>query len=104
MHPALKKEFENLKILSKEKDAPIALIETQLENVVFISSGKRLVCLVIQEGKIHNMLSCLKVDLNKWEWAEKEGFSLEEGIPEDLSKEILTKFQTPSEYLNYLNL
>jgi hypothetical protein len=102
MHPALKKEFENLKALSE--GSSLAIIETQMENVAFISNGDKLVCLVIQETKIHNVLSCYRVNLKKWEWAEKEGFSLEEGIPEDLSKEILIKFQSPSEYLNFLSL
>ena len=102
MHPALKKEFKNLKSLSK--DSQLAIIETQMENVAFISNGDKLICLVIEETKIHNLLSCFKVNLKKWEWAEKEGFSIEDGIPEDLSKEILIKLQTPSEYLNYLNL
>jgi hypothetical protein len=102
MHPALMKEFKNLKALSE--DSPIAIIETQLENVAFISNGDKLICLVIEETKIHNILSCFKVDLKKWEWAEQEGFNLADGIPDDLGKEILIKFQTPSEYLSYLNL
>ena len=102
MHPALKKEFKNLKALSQS--LPLAMIETRMENVVFISNGDKLVCLVVEETKIHNLLSCFKVDLKKWEWAIREGFSVEEGFPEDLGKEILIKFQTPSEYLNYLDL
>ena len=102
MHPALKKEFKNLKALSQ--DSSLAIIETQLDHVAFISNGDKLICLAIEETKIHNMLSCFKVDLKKWKWAEQEGFNLEEGIPEELTKEILVKFKTPSEYLNYLNL
>ena len=102
MHSALRKEFQNLKALSK--DSPLSIIETQLENVAFVSNGDKLICLVIEETKIHNILSCFRVNLKKWEWAEKEGFNLQDGIPDDLSKEILIKFQTPSEYLNYLNL
>ena len=102
MHPALKKEFENLKALYP--GSSLAIIETQLENVVFVSSGDKLVCLVIEETEIHNMLSCFKVNLKKWEWAEQEGFSLEDGIPDELVSEILIKIQTPSEYLKYLNL
>ena len=104
MHKALKREFENLKTLSQEKDTPLSIIETKLDNVVFVSSGKRLVCLAVEEGKIHNMLSCFKVNINKWNWAEEEGFSLEDGLPEKLIDEILIKFNTPSEYLNYLDL
>ena len=104
MHPALKREFENLKTLAEKRDIPLAIIETKLEHVIFVSSGKRLVCLAIEEGKIHNMLSCLKVNLKKWEWAEEEGFNLEDGIPQNLIDEILIKFNTPSEYLNYLGL
>jgi len=104
MHQALKREFKNLKTLSQEKDISLSLMETKLENVVFVSSGKRLVCLAVEEGKIHNVLSCFKVNLSKWKWAEEEGFSLEDGLPEKLIDEILIKFNTPSEYLNYLNL
>ena len=103
MHPALRKEFENLKSLSQEEHSPLAIIETKMENAVFISNGKKLVCLVIEETKIHNMLSCFKVNLKKWEWAEKEGFKIEEGIPKKLADEILIKFQAPSEYLDYLD-
>jgi len=104
MHPALRKEFKNLKALSEKKGISLALIETQLENVVFISCDERLVCLALEEGKIHNMLSCFKVNLDKWKWAEEEGFSIKEGIPNDLAAEILIKFNTPNEYLKYLNL
>ena len=104
MHQALRKEFENLKALSQDKDEPLALIETKMENAVFISNGKKLICLVIEETKIHNMLSCFKVNLKKWEWAENEGFKIENGIPKKLANEILVKFDTPSEYLDYLNL
>ena len=104
MHNALRKEFKNLKILSQEKNVPLALIETKLENIIFISSGKRIVCLALEEGKIHNVLSCFRVDLNKWVWAEKEGFSIEKGIPEILTNEILIKFHTSDEYLDYLGL
>jgi len=104
MHQALKREFKNLKTLSQKKDIPLSLIETNLENVVFVSSGRRLICLAVEEGKIHNMLSCFKVDLSKWKWAEEEGFSLEDGLPEELIGEILIKFNTPSEYLDYLNI
>lgn len=104
MHQALRKEFENLKTLSHKKNESLAIIETQMENAVFISNGKRLVCLAIEETEIHNLLSCFKVDLKKWEWAKEEGFSVEAGIPDDLAKEILIKLQTPSEYLRYLNL
>ena len=104
MHPALRKEFENLKTLSEQKGVSLTLMETQLENVVFISSDERLVCLALEEGKIHNMLSCFKVNLDRWKWAEEEGFSIKEGIPDDLAAEILIKFNTPDEYLNYLNL
>ena len=104
MHQALRNEFENLKALSESKDVSLALIETQLEHVIFVSSNGLLVCLALEEGKIHNMLSCFKVNLDRWKWAEAEGFSIEEGIPDDLAAEILTKFNTPNEYLNYLNL
>lgn len=104
MHQALREEFENLKTLSNQKDASLALIETKVENIIFVSSGERLVCLALEEGKIHNMLSCFKVNLKKWEWAEEEGFNLEDGIPDDLISEILIKFNTPDEYLNYLEL
>jgi len=101
---ALKKELKNLKSLSLEKGVSLAFVETNLENVVFVSSGKRLVCLAVEEGKIHNMLSCFKVNLKKWEWATEEGFSAEEGIPDNLAAEILIKFNTPDKYLGYLNL
>ena len=104
MHQALRKEFENLKALSRAGDSPLAIIETKMENAAFISNGEKLVCIVIEETKIHNMLSCFKVNLKKWEWAENEGFTIEDGIPKELADEILVKFQTPSEYLNYLNL
>ena len=100
----LAKEFENLKVLSKKNDSPLALIETQRENMAFISNGGRLVCLVVEETEIHNVLSCFKVNLEKWRWAEDEGFKLEEGLPNDLISEILIKFQTPGEYLRHLNL
>jgi len=104
MHPALKKEFSNLKDLALKKGVSIAIIETQLDHVAFISSGKKLICLVIEEEEIHNMLSCFKVNLNKWEWAETEGFSLEDGIPRNVADEILIRFKTPKEYLSYLGL
>ena len=104
MHQALRKEFENLKALARTKNVPLSLMETQRENVTFISSGERLVCLAIEEGKIHNMLSCFKVSLKKRKWAEEEGFNLEDGLPQNLIDEILIKFRTPDEYLNYLNL
>jgi len=104
MHKALRKEFENLKNLSREVDSPLAIIETKMENAAFVSNGKKLVCLVIEETKIHNTLSCFRVNLKKWEWAENEGFAIEDGIPKKLADEILIKFQTPSEYLSYLDL
>ena len=104
MHQALRREFKNLKKLSNEKGVSIALMESQVDHVVFISSGKKLVCLAIQEGKIHNMLNCFKVNLEKWKWAEEEGFSLEDGIPNELAKEILIRINTPDEYLSYLGL
>ena len=91
MHQALRREFKNLKTLSDKKSVPLAIIETKVEYIAFVSSGERLVCLAIEEGEIHNMLSCFKVNLKKWEWAEKEGFSLENGIPDDLISEILIK-------------
>ena len=104
MHQALRREFKNLKTLSDKKSVPLAIIETKVEYIAFVSSGERLVCLAIEEGEIHNMLSCFKVNLKKWEWAEKEGFSLENGIPDDLISEILIKFNTPNRYLDYLGL
>ena len=103
MHQALRKEFENLKIIAEKRGISLVLMETQLENVVFISSGEKIVCLVILEEEIHNLLACYKVDLNKWKWAQDEGFEIKD-IPECLSKEILIKFHTPSEYLGYLGL
>ena len=104
MHQALKNEFSNLKELALKKDVPLALVETQLENIAFISSGKRLVCLAVIEDEIHNMLSCYRVNVNKWAWAENEGFDLSEGIPKDITDEILVRFKTPTEYLEYLKL
>jgi hypothetical protein len=104
MHPILEKEFRNLKVLADEKEVPLAIIETTKEVVSFVSSGKKLVCLVLVEDKIHNMLTCFKVNINKWSWAENEGFDLEQGIPDDLVSEILIKFNTPQEYLGYLGL
>lgn len=104
MHEALRKEFENLKVLSQKNNTPLSLIEAQREDIAFISNGKRMVCLVVQETEIHNVLSCFKVDLSKWGWAESEGFELEDGLPDELISEILIKLQTPSEYLRYLNL
>ena len=104
MHKALRKEFENLKILSQKNNVSLSLIETQREDIAFISNGKRMVCLAIQETEIHNVLSCFRVDLDKWRWAENEGFKLENGLPDELVSEILIKFQTPGEYLKYLNL
>ena len=104
MHQALRKEFENLKHLSQGSNTPLSLIETKREDIVFISNGKRLVCLAIQETKIHNILSCFRVNIKKWKWAEDEGFELENGLPDELIGEILVKFQTPGEYLRYLNL
>ena len=104
MHSALRKEFDNLKALATEKGVSLALIETQMENIAFISSGKKLVCLAVEEGKIHNMLNCFRVNINKWSWAESEGFNLEDGIPKDISEEILIRFKTPEEYLSYLDL
>jgi len=103
MHQALRNEFNNLKKLGTQKGIPLALIETQIENVVFISSGERLVCLAIAEDEIHNMLSCYRVDMKKWNWAEAEGFTLQD-IPKDLTNEILIRFKTPTEYLKYLKL
>lgn len=103
MHQALRKEFENLKIMAEKRDIPMVLMETQLENVVFVSSGEKIVCLLIIEEEIHDLLSCYKVDLNKWKWAQDEGFKIKD-IPECLSKEILIKFHTPSEYLRHLGL
>ena len=103
MHPALKKEFENLKALAEKKDKSIAVIETQLEHVVFISSGEKLACLVITEEEIHNLLTCFKVNLNKWKYANDEGFGIKD-IPECLAKEILVRFNSPTEYLRYLDL
>jgi len=102
MHQALRKEFENLKSLPQKESSSLAVIETKMENAVFISSGEKLVCLVVEETKIHNILSCFKVNLKKWEWAENEGFKIEDGIPKNLAAEILVKFNTPSEYLDYL--
>jgi hypothetical protein len=104
MHQALRKEFDNLRDLALKKGVPLALIETQLEHVTFISSGKKLVCLVIEEGRVHNTLTCFKVNKNKWAWAESEGFSLKDGIPDDIANEILIKFKTAEEYLIYLGL
>ena len=104
MHPALRKEFENLKSLPQKESSSLAIMETKMENAVFISNGEKLVCLVVEETKIHNMLSCFKVNLKKWEWAEDEGFKIEDGIPKKLANEILVKFNAPSEYLDYLNL
>ena len=103
MHQALRKEFENLKSLPQKESSSLAVIETKMENAVFISNGEKLVCLVIEETKIHNILSCFKVNLKKWEWAENEGFKIENGIPKKLAAEILVKFNTPSEYLDYLD-
>jgi hypothetical protein len=102
MHSALRKELENLKSLSQEEGSPLAIIETKMENAVFVSNGEKLVCLVVEETKIHNVLTCFKVNLKKWEWAADEGFTMEDGIPKELADEILIKFQTPSEYLGYL--
>ena len=103
MHPALKKEYENLKELAKRKNKSIVLMETQLENVVFISSNEKLACLVIVEEEIHNLLTCFKVDLNKWKYAHDEGFG-SENIPNNLAKEILIKLNSPTEYLKYLGI
>lgn len=103
MHPALKKEFENLKALAERKNKSVVLMETKLENVVFISSDEKLACLVISEEEIHNLLTCFKVNLNKWKYAHDEGFEIKD-IPECLAKEILVRFNSPTEYLRYLDL
>ena len=104
MHAALRKEFKNLKALAIKRNISVSLIETQIENVAFVSSGKKIVCLAIEEGEIHNMLNVFKVNLKKWAWAESEGFKLEDGLPADITEEILVKLQTPTEYLRYLGL
>ena len=103
MHQALRREFENLKIIAQKRGISLALMETQLENVIFVSSGEKVVCLVILEEEIHNLLACYKVDLRKWKWAQDEGFKIKD-IPECLSKEILVKLNAPSEYLRHLGL
>ncbi len=103
MHQALRLEFENLKALADKRGATINIMESNLENVVFVSSGEKLVCLTIQEDEIHNILTCFKVNLNKWKWAEDEGFTVK-NLPQGLQSEILIKLRTPSEYLGYLGL
>ena len=101
MHPALRQEFKNLKALADKKEKIINLMESNLDQVIFVSSGKKMVCLVLIEEEIHNVLTCFKVDLNKWKWAEDEGYSIKT-LPKDLQNQILIKFQSPTEYLNYL--
>ena len=104
MHQALRQEFDNLKVLAKRKGVPLSVIETQLDHVIFLASEEKLVCLTLEENEIHNTLTCFKVNQKKWQWAEDEGFVLSEGMPRDLAREILIKFKTPKEYLNYLGL
>ena len=103
MHPALRQEFENLKKLADKKGKILGLMESNLEQLIFISSDKKMVCLVVLEEEIHNLLTCFKVDLNKWKWAEDEGYTIKT-LPKDLQNEILIKFESPNEYLRYLGL
>ena len=85
------------------KDVILSFLETSLEEVAFVSSGKRLVCLVLKEGKVHYTLTCYKVDLRKWKWAEQEGFDSEEEFGKVVDQ-ILEQFKTPEQYLKYLKL
>ena len=103
MHPVLQKEIKNLKKLAKEKDEPLSFTETHIDEVVFVSNGKKTVCVILKEDEIHNMLCCYKVDWKKWVWAQQEGFDTEEHFPE-IMNEVLDQFSTPKEYLSYLNL
>tara|TARA_B100000959_G_C14964027_1_gene616976 strand:- start:1726 stop:2037 length:312 start_codon:yes stop_codon:yes gene_type:complete len=103
MHSILKKELKNLKSLAVEKDVVLSFLETSLEEVAFVCSGKRLVCLVLKEGKVHYSLTCYKVNLKKWKWAEQEGFETEEQLGEVIDQ-ILEQFKTPDQYLKYLKL
>lgn len=105
MHEVLEKEFSNLKKLAFKKETSLVLIRTQLDCVAFVSSGEKVVCLVIVEEKFHDVLSCFKVNLNKWTWAENEGFDLSgKNTPKDVVNEILIPFKTFGEYLKYLDL
>ena len=103
MHTALKQEVQNLKDLALRKGVPLTFAETTLDTVAFVLTNKKLVCLTLVEDEIHNMLTCYKVDINKWNWAELEGFTTEEEFPK-IANEILIKFNTPKEYLRYLGL
>jgi hypothetical protein len=103
MHPVLQREIKNLKKLAKKKDEPLSFIETHIDEVMFVSNGKKTVCVILKEDEIHNMLCCYKVDWKKWVWAQKEGFDTEEHFPE-IMNEVLDQFANPEEYLSYLNL
>jgi len=103
MHPILKREVNNLKKIAKEKGESLSFMETHVEEVIFISNGKKIVCVILKENEIHNMLCCYKVNFKKWNWAQKEGFDTDEHFPK-IMNEVLDQFATPEEYLSYLNL
>ena len=49
MHPVLQKEIKNLKKLAKKKDQPLSFIETHIDEVMFVSNGKKTVCVILKE-------------------------------------------------------
>ena len=101
MHQVLEKEVNNLKKLAKKKGENLSFLETHIEEVIFISNEKRVVCVVLQEDEIHNTLCCYKVDFKKWKWAEQEGFNTQEHFPK-IMNEVMEQLRSQEEYLSYL--
>lgn len=104
MHPLLEKEFDELEALAFTKGIVVELIETELEEVIFVISEGKMICLTIVKSEEQDFFICYKVDINKLLWAEEEGFRTEDGFILGIEKEILNLFKSRTAYLKYLNL
>lgn len=104
MHSVLKTEFDELEALAFKKDIDIELLKTEIEEVVFILSEGKMICLTVVKSEEQDFFICYKVDINKLVWAEQEGFRTGDGFILGIEKEILHLFKSRTAYLKYLNL
>ena len=104
MRTILKKEFNEIEAVAIEKGIAVRLLETELEEVIFVVSEGKTICLTSFKSEERELFVCYKVDINKLLWAEEEGFRTADGFILGVEKEILHLFESRRAYFKYLNL
>ena len=79
----LLKEIKKIEDLAKKKGVQLLHSSTKNPSAALVYNEKAISILIIKENVDHFLITPYIVDVNKWSWAESEGFSRDQ-IWEDM--------------------